>query len=84
MTTNIKILNEGPQYVKVEVQGRNTAGQFVAAYERFIEPGKFSHFAVWEGQSLQIHEMKVEATGPATPPAPPSGTVAGESEGLLS
>lgn len=79
MTTKVHISNEGPELVKVEVQGRSVSGQFIQAWEEFVEPHKFRTFYVHSGQSLQV----IEVLQPNTAPTPAPDT-AGNSEGLLS
>ena len=59
MTTQVKILNEGPNSVKIEVQGRDE-GRFVQVDEKVLEPNKFADVFIHRGQSFQVSEVKEE------------------------
>jgi hypothetical protein len=59
MTTKVKLLNEGPETVKIEVQGRDQ-GRFIQVDEKTLEPGKFADVYVTKGQSVQILEVEAE------------------------
>lgn len=61
MTTTVKILNEGPCTVKVEVQGRDDQGQFKQTAEHYLKPGEFKTTAIYREQSVQV----IEIPGPA-------------------
>jgi len=52
-TRKIKILNEGPGDVKVEVQGRDQ-GRFVQVSEATITAGTFADVFLVDGQSFQV------------------------------
>jgi hypothetical protein len=56
MTTTIKILNEGPKPIKIEIKGRNADGQFTASSQSFSIPGTFDTVILHDGQSVQVFE----------------------------
>lgn len=58
MTTRVKIVNEGPNTVKIEVQGRNDGGQFTQVDEKELEPGRFADVYIHSTQSFQVVEVK--------------------------
>lgn len=57
MTTKVKIINEGPKTVKVEVQGRDAHGHFTQVAENTLEVGRYADVYVYKGQSLQVLEV---------------------------
>ncbi len=57
VTTQVKILNEGPNAVKIEVQGRDE-GRFVQVDEKVLEPNKFASVYIHASQSFQVSEVK--------------------------
>lgn len=57
MTTKVKIVNEGPETVKIEVQGRDQ-GRFVQVDEKELEPGKYADVYISSDQSFQVLELK--------------------------
>jgi hypothetical protein len=57
MTTQVKILNEGPNAVKIEVQGRDE-GRFTQVDEKVLEPNKFASVYIHSTQSFQVTEVK--------------------------
>lgn len=57
MTTKVKIVNEGPQTVKIEVQGRDE-GRFTQVDEKLLESGKFADVYIHASQSFQVSEVK--------------------------
>lgn len=66
MTTQLKVLNEGPAAVKVEVQGRNDQGQYYQISEHQLRPGEFKSVIITDRSSVQVIELK------GTPPAEPA------------
>jgi len=56
MTTRVVISNMGCKPVKVEVQGRDSGGKFVAAEEKILPVAGTQEFYVHSNQSLQIIE----------------------------
>lgn len=54
------IVNFGPQAVKVEVQGRDTQGQYLAKGEKIIPAGKSRYVTVDEASSIQLIEVPDE------------------------
>jgi len=59
MTTRVKIVNEGPESVKIEVQGRDE-GRFTQVDEELLEPGRFADVYIHSTQSFQVSEVKSE------------------------
>ncbi len=57
MTTKVKIVNEGPETVKIEVQGRDE-GRFTQVDEKLLESGKFADVYISSSQSFQVVEHK--------------------------
>lgn len=60
MTTLVKILNEGPSLIKIEVQGRDENGRFVEVAEDVAKVGQFANVYIHQGQSFQVTELKEE------------------------
>lgn len=60
MTTEVMIINFGPDTVKIEVQNRDANGQFAAGREELIFPAESKKFSVHPYQSLQIIEVEKE------------------------
>lgn len=58
VTTQVSIINRGPESVKIEVQGRSEDGKFTAAQEFTITPKTFIDLWVHSTQSLQVLEAK--------------------------
>ena len=58
MTTQVKVLNEGPAAVKVEVQGRNDQGQYYQVSESQVLPGQFKTLVITDRSSIQVIELK--------------------------
>lgn len=58
MTTQVKVLNEGPAAVKVEVQGRNDQGQYYQIQESQLLPGQFKTLIITDRSSIQVIELK--------------------------
>lgn len=58
MTTKVLVVVEQGKDVKVEVQGRDSNGQFTQAAELIIEPGKVASFILHEGQQILVSESK--------------------------
>lgn len=57
MTTNVTILNNGPQDVKVTAINNGTQ----STDEQVLKPGQFlGHKYVYNGQELKIEELPVE------------------------
>lgn len=63
MTTLVMILNEGPDPVKVEVQGRDAKGHFSPVKEFVVPSGGFKREYVHATQSLQVIEQKEAPNG---------------------
>lgn len=58
MTTTVKIVNQGPKAVKIEVQGRDAQSRFQSNAEIELEPYKFADVTVYDTQSFQVSEVK--------------------------
>ncbi len=58
VTTKVKIVNEGPETVKIEVQGRDENGRFTEVDEKLLESGKFADVYISSSQSFQVVEHK--------------------------
>ena len=57
MTTTVKVINQGSQFVKVELQGRD-GGRFTEVDEFTVEPGTYRDIMVHSTQSFQVSELK--------------------------
>lgn len=60
MTTRVKIVNEGPETVKIEVQGRDEGGRYTEVDEKELEPGRFADVYIHSTQSFQVSEKKAD------------------------
>lgn len=58
MTTKVKIVNEGPETVKIEVQGRDENGRFTQVDEKVLENGRYADVYIHSTQSFQVSEVK--------------------------
>lgn len=52
------VVNFGPDPIKVEVQGRDTKGQFRAERESVVYAGSSHTEYVYDTQTLQVIELK--------------------------
>ena len=60
MTTRVVLFNTGPESVKVEIQGRDAGGKFVADKEQILPPLSGGEFYLHSHQSLQLIEITEE------------------------
>jgi hypothetical protein len=65
LTTQVQILNKGPERVRVEVQGRDDKGHFTPAHEVYVNPWNFTELYVHSTQSIQIIEDPEPYVAPA-------------------
>jgi len=67
MTTSVIIGSNGPDAVKVEIQGRDKHGRFREVGEVVLQPGQFQTFILHKDQSLATFEVPAAPKNPQTP-----------------
>lgn len=66
MTTQFKVMCEGPGAIKLEHQGRDDKGQYYQVAEHIVRPGEFKTIIMVGSGNVQVIELK----GP--PPVEPA------------